>query len=64
MDGGDVEKGGVGEVLRNRSSSRNIYTYLETVANAELTHSSNAFDNTNITPTMLGLASGDSGRER
>jgi type IV pilus assembly protein PilY1 len=62
MDGGDVEKGGVGDVLRNRSSSRNIYTYLGT---AEVTHSSNAFNNTNITPTALGLASADSaGRDK
>jgi type IV pilus assembly protein PilY1 len=53
MDGGDVERGGVGEVLRDRTSSRNIYTYLG--ANVELTHSSNAFNNTNITPSMLGL---------
>ena len=58
MDGGDVQKGGVGEVLMNRSSSRNIYTYLE--SNLNLTHSSNAFNNTNITPTMLGLLSTDS----
>jgi type IV pilus assembly protein PilY1 len=65
MDGGDVERGGVGDVLRNRSSSRNIYTYSETVANAELTHSSNAFNNTNISPTMLGLLAGDTtGRDK
>jgi type IV pilus assembly protein PilY1 len=65
MDGGDVERGGVGEVLRNRSLSRNIYTYSEAEANAELTHSSNAFNNTNITPTMLGLPSGDTaGRDK
>jgi len=65
MDGGDVEKGGVGEALMNRSSSRNIYTYSETVANAELTHSSNAFNTTNISPTMLGLLADDStGRDK
>jgi type IV pilus assembly protein PilY1 len=63
MDGGDVQKGGVGEVLMNRSSSRNIYTYLG--SNLNLTHSSNAFNNTNITPTMLGLLSTDSaGRDK
>ena len=63
MDGGDVEKGGVGEVLWNRTTARNIYTYLG--ANAELTHSSNIFNTTNITPTMLGLALGDSaGRDK
>jgi len=63
MDGGDVEKGGVGEALMNRFSSRNIYTYLG--ANSELADSSNTFNNTNITPTMLGLASGDSaGRDK
>ncbi len=63
MDGGDVEKGGVGEVLWNRTSTRNIYTYLG--ANAELIHASNIFNTTNITPTMLGLASGDNtGRDK
>lgn len=63
MDGSDVEKGGVGEVLMNRSSARKIYTYLGT--NPDLTHSSNAFNTTNITPTMLGLLSGDTaGRDK
>ncbi len=59
MDGGDVEKGGVGEVLLNRSSARNIYTYLGT--NADLTHSSNAFALTNasITPDSLGVGTGN-----
>jgi type IV pilus assembly protein PilY1 len=63
MDGGEVEQGGVGEILMNRSSVRNIYTYLG--VNADLTHSSNAFTvtNTAITPTLLGLSSSDtSGR--
>ena len=56
-DGGEVEKGGVGEILLNRSSARNIYTYMGSDSN--LTVSSNAFtiDNTLITPTSLGLAS-------
>jgi len=59
LDGGDVEKGGVGEVIMNRSSARNIYTYLG--ENANLTHTSNAFavENNLISPTLLGLASGD-----
>ncbi len=63
MDGADVEKGGVGEVLMNRSSPRKIYTYLG--SSADLTHSSNAFNTANITPTMLGLLSGDTvGRDK
>jgi type IV pilus assembly protein PilY1 len=56
MDGADVEKGGVGDILMNRDFSTNprkIYTYLG--SNANLTQSSNAFNNTNITPSMLGL---------
>jgi type IV pilus assembly protein PilY1 len=60
MDGSDVEKGGVGEILMNRDFSTNprkIYTYLG--SNTNLTHSSNTFNTTNITPTMLGLSSGD-----
>jgi type IV pilus assembly protein PilY1 len=62
MDGGDVEKGGVGDVLRNRSSSRNIYTYLE--SNVSLPDSSNAFIEANITPAMLGLGSDNSERDK
>ena len=63
MDGTDVEKGGVGEVLINRSSPRKIYTYLG--SSADLTHSSNALNTTTITPTMLGLLSGDTtGRDK
>ena len=59
IDGGEVLKGGVGEVLQNRdftSSPRKIYTYLG--ANANLTDSSNAFSlsNASITPVMLGFA--------
>ncbi len=60
MDGSDVEKGGVGDILMNRDFSTNprkIYTYLG--SNTNLTHSSNTFNTTNITPTMLGLSSGD-----
>lgn len=63
MDGGDVEKGGVGEVLKNRSSSRNIYTYQG--SNVALPDSTNAFTEANITPTMLGLDAGNnSGRDK
>jgi type IV pilus assembly protein PilY1 len=65
MDGGDVQKGGIGEVLMDRSSSRNIYTYLE--PNLNLTDSSNAFTTANslITPTLLGLVSTDNaGRDK
>jgi type IV pilus assembly protein PilY1 len=56
QDGGEVERGGVGQVLINRTSARNIYTYLET--NSNLTHSSNAFTktNTSITPSVLGVS--------
>ncbi len=65
MDGSDVEKGGVGEVLMNRdfsSNPRKIYTYLG--ANPDLTHSSNAFNTTNITPSMLGLGSDTTARDK
>jgi type IV pilus assembly protein PilY1 len=62
MDGGEVEQGGVGEVLMNRnftSNPRNLYTYFYT--NANLNHSSNAFTtgNASITPTVLGLLADD-----
>jgi len=52
--GGAVTRGGVGEVLLNRSAARNIYTYL---GNADLTASANAFTvgNTTLTKEMLGL---------
>jgi type IV pilus assembly protein PilY1 len=60
-DGGEVLKGGVGELLADRSTPRNIYTYQGT--NANLTDASNHFkiqSPTNpITPAMLGLAAGD-----
>jgi type IV pilus assembly protein PilY1 len=64
-DGENVKRGGVGEVLLNRSASRNIYTYLGTSAN--LTDSSNAFQlsNSAITPSLLGLPSPDTaGRDQ
>jgi len=62
-DGGDVEEGGVGGVLLNRNFSttpRSIYTYRG--SNADLAHSSNAFNATNISASDLGLAS-DSDRD-
>ncbi|MGQ9509653.1 MAG: PilC/PilY family type IV pilus protein [Thermodesulfobacteriota bacterium] len=65
MDGSDVEKGGVGEVLMNRDFSANprkIYTYLGT--DSDLTHSSNAFNETNITPGMLGLGNDTNARDK
>jgi type IV pilus assembly protein PilY1 len=54
QDGGEVEKGGVGQVLINRTSARKIYTYLET--SPSLTHATNAFSKTNssLTASMLG----------
>jgi type IV pilus assembly protein PilY1 len=57
VDGGDVEKGGVGGVLlAGNPDSRNIYTYLK--ANVNLTDSSNAFSKSNaaITTTLLGVS--------
>jgi type IV pilus assembly protein PilY1 len=61
-DGGEVERGGVAEVLRNRnfaSNPRKIYTNLGTDSN--LTNSSNAFAKTNssITAALLGLSTTD-----
>jgi len=59
VDGGEVDKGGVGEKLLARdftSNPRAIYTYMGT--NADLTHSSNAFtlSNTAITSTTLSVS--------
>jgi type IV pilus assembly protein PilY1 len=58
-DGEHVKRGGVGEVLLNRSEARNIYTYTGTSSN--LTDSSNAvhLDNSVITPSKLGLPQND-----
>lgn len=55
-DGGLVEEGGVGEVLLNRLTARNIYTYLGT--STALTNASNAFTTTNagLTFGMVNLA--------
>jgi type IV pilus assembly protein PilY1 len=59
VDGGEVDKGGVGEILLARNLTtdpRKIYTYLGT--NPDLTHSSNAFNlsNTTITTTTLAVS--------
>ena len=65
LDGGEVERGGIGEVLMNRSTARKIYTYMGN--NASLAHASNGFSlgNSLITPTALGLSSGDTvGRDK
>jgi type IV pilus assembly protein PilY1 len=54
--GSAVSKGGVGEILLNRSTPRNIYT---NISGADLTASGNAFTdaNTALTTAMLGAAS-------
>jgi type IV pilus assembly protein PilY1 len=71
LDGGDAEKGGVGEVLMNRDFTdfdpdndkpRKIYTYLG--SNINLTNSTNRFNTTNITPAMLGLGTDTSARDK
>jgi type IV pilus assembly protein PilY1 len=71
LDGGDAEKGGVGEILMNQDFSvfdpstgkpRKIYTYLG--SNSNLTDSSNRFNTTNITPVMLGLGTDTSARDK
>ena len=70
QDAGDAEKGGVGEALNNldftvfdpsTGKPRKIYTYLG--SNSDLTHSTNRFDTTNITPAMLGLGADTSARD-
>jgi type IV pilus assembly protein PilY1 len=71
LDGGDAEKGGVGAVLMNRDFTvfdpstgkpRKIYTYLG--SSSDLTHSTNRFDTTHITPAMLGLGTDASARDK
>ncbi len=55
-DGGRVEYGGSGSVMRKTAlSSRNVYTYLG--SNADLTHATNEFDTTNagVTAALLGV---------
>jgi type IV pilus assembly protein PilY1 len=61
QDGGEVEKGGVGHLLINRTSARNIYTYLG--ANSNLTHSSNAFAKSNSSLTSSHLQVSSDGRD-
>ncbi|MFB3884484.1 MAG: pilus assembly protein [Thermodesulfobacteriota bacterium] len=64
-DGGEVEQGGVGEVLISRLSLRTIHTYF--YASVNLTDASNSFQTTNasITPTVLGLLPADTtGRDK
>jgi type IV pilus assembly protein PilY1 len=61
-DGGDTEAGGVGEVLLDRITARSIYTYLG--SSADLTHGSNLFNTTNITPEMVDLSGDPDGRDK
>jgi type IV pilus assembly protein PilY1 len=71
-DGGEVEMGGVGEILQNRTAARNIYTLLpgdasdeddgeDTNTSFDLTNSWNAFTtgNTRLTYTKLGVTSAE-----
>ena len=58
IDGAEVDIGGTGNVLINRSSARNIYTYTGG-SNTILTHGDNAFttsNTTNITYSTLDVA--------
>jgi type IV pilus assembly protein PilY1 len=62
QDGGDVEKGGVGELLMKRdfaSNPRKIYTWVKT--DKLLTDKENAFkkDNDKITKDILGVSTDD-----
>jgi type IV pilus assembly protein PilY1 len=54
-DGGEVEKGGVGQVLLNRTTERRIYTY--TGVTPDLWNPTNAFaiNNKKISPLTLGF---------
>jgi type IV pilus assembly protein PilY1 len=57
-DGGEVENGGVGELLLDRvfsTDARSIYTYFG--SNVTLTDNSNKFSTANIKPSQLGLGS-------
>jgi type IV pilus assembly protein PilY1 len=55
-DGGETELGGVGEVLLNRTATRNIYTW--TKEDMPLAHPNNAFDynNPKLSPAMFGVS--------
>ncbi len=57
-DGGDAEKGGVGQVLLDRIEARNIYTWLNKNERA-LTDASNAFSTTNASLTAARLGAAD-----
>ena len=59
QDGGEVEKGGAGEVLLKRSQDRDIYTYFAAKNNVVLKHNDHAFktSNASITLGLLGLSS-------
>jgi hypothetical protein len=64
VDGKQVDKGGVGEVLLTRSRQRNIVTNIE---GANLMSESNEFEisNEKITPELLGLSPKDmAGKEK
>jgi type IV pilus assembly protein PilY1 len=57
-DAGEVDEGGVGDVLLNRTTARNLYTYVSSTS-ANLTDTSNALSTTNslITAATLSVAS-------
>jgi len=54
-DGGEVELGGVGEILQKRAAARKIYTFIG--PETDLTHDHNVFATSNplITTETLGL---------
>ncbi len=62
-DGGEVERGGAGQILLDRFDERRIYTFMGTTP--DLTDFANAFslNNANINPLTLGLRAGQ-GPER
>ena len=62
-DGGETEYGGLGEILLNRTTSRNVYTWLDS-AERPLSHPNNAFSKTNprLTSAML-LAADDTEKD-
>ena len=67
-DGGETDMGGVGEVLLNRSSERNIYSILcgDYTHHQPFTHNHNAFTKQNdgkIPPALLGV-SNDTERDK
>ena len=59
-DGGETDRGGVGEILLNRSTERQIYSILcgDYTHHRPFTHEHNSFlkSNTRITPQLLGVA--------